>query len=277
MPGVWVYAEITPEGKVEPSALEILTKAQGPRRRRRRRRARPGRDRRPRPRSASTAPRPSTRATTPCSPTTWRSRRPTCCTNSRPAPARADPLRSDLRLAATWPAASRRARAPPSCRTRPTSSAADYAADPDLRRHEDRRRDALRPEPEARHRPSRSPSPPSPPEAPQRSRPSTSKIPDDQKQAQTRRTPRRAGARAQARGGEGRHLRRPRAAGPEELRAARRPRRGDRRTPRSARRAPWSTPAGCRTHADRPDGQDGQARGLHRGRHLRRHRSTWSA
>ena len=27
MPGVWVYAEITPEGKVEPSALELLTKA----------------------------------------------------------------------------------------------------------------------------------------------------------------------------------------------------------------------------------------------------------
>src|SRR5207253_335571 len=27
MPGVWVYAEITPEGRVEPSALELLTKA----------------------------------------------------------------------------------------------------------------------------------------------------------------------------------------------------------------------------------------------------------
>ena len=27
MPGVWIYAEITPEGKVEPSALELLTKA----------------------------------------------------------------------------------------------------------------------------------------------------------------------------------------------------------------------------------------------------------
>src|SRR5262249_30139050 len=27
MPGVWVYAEVTPDGKVDPSALELLTKA----------------------------------------------------------------------------------------------------------------------------------------------------------------------------------------------------------------------------------------------------------
>ena len=245
MGATWVYAEVTPEG-AHPGALELLTKARslgddvaavalGPGRDRRGGRARRARrrdrlrERRPGVRRPARA---AGRARAARADRAAHARRWSCSpgrTTARDVAGRLQALTGSTLMANATDVASPIAR-----------------AHRDLRRHEDRRRRARRARSRGSCSSARSRSPRSRAAARPRSSPVDADVPDGPG-CHGGRAPRRGGERPQARGGEGGGRRRARARRP-----GRRSRCSTTWPPRSAarpsaRRAPPSTPAGCRT------------------------------